>query len=85
MTSVIIRGKPKLEKVNKPSQRYFDVFMTVRISKDMRRMIDYWVNNPDCVDDYGNKIFDNRSHFVKSSVIRHLQELKKNYSQKDSP
>lgn len=59
--------------------RYFNDLISFRISKDMNDMIDFWINNPKCVDSNGNPLFTSRGHFIKASIIRHFDFLKSSY------
>lgn len=59
-------------------KRFFDSHITIRISKEMKDIIDFWVSNPQCVFE-GKPLFDSRGHFVKASIIKHLRELKERY------
>ena len=59
--------------------KYFDTHLSIRISKEMVKLMDFWISNPKCVDDAGIPLFSNRSHFCKSSLIKLFNELKFRY------
>lgn len=61
---------------------FFDIPICVRMNSDMLRVIDFWIDNPKCIDVVTNRgLFDNRSHFVKVAVLELFKQLRNTYQE----
>jgi hypothetical protein len=60
-------------KVRKKREKYFNRTITIRVNQDMDSLMDYYVAK--CKDEFGAKLFDSKSHFVKCSIMKQIREL----------